>query len=187
MYRGWMADHGVESGERGWQIGRIRYCIAVCFRGRRMCRWPTFLTTRWISQHGLAETRKRGHCATVLLLFIQTRGLAALHKSIYLSGAKRLVLLSDGHAQHSPAHLSSSLQPIIITIVNVVAIETILLLISSILNLNIQSYIYIYLEFSNFSQDFFPFEIQFDAINSIDISLLLFETRKRERNTHRLF
>lgn len=133
MYSEWMADHGVESGGRGWQIGRIRYCIAVCFRGRRMCRWPTFLTTRWISQHGLAETRKRGHCATVLLLFIQTRGLAALHKSIYLSGAKRLVLLSDGHAQHSPAHLSSSLQPIIITIVNVVAIETILLLISSII------------------------------------------------------
>lgn len=87
----YVADHGVESGGRGWQIGRIRYCIAVCFRGRRMCRWPTFLTTRWISQHGLlAETRKRGHCATVLLLFIQTRGLAALHKSIYLSGAKRL-------------------------------------------------------------------------------------------------
>lgn len=38
-------------------IGRIGCCIAACFRGTRMCRWPTFLTTRWISQHGLAETR----------------------------------------------------------------------------------------------------------------------------------
>lgn len=43
---------------------------------------------------------------------------------------------------------------------------------------------YIYLESSNFSQDFFPFEIQFDAINSIDISLLLFETREREKEIH---
>lgn len=42
---------------------------------------------------------------------------------------------------------------------------------------------YIYLESSNFSQDFFPFEIQFDAINSIDISLLLFETRERKKYT----
>lgn len=43
---------------------------------------------------------------------------------------------------------------------------------------------YIYLESSNFSQDFFPFEIQFGAINSIDIiSLLLFETRERKKYT----
>lgn len=50
---------------------------------------------------------QRGHCAMVLLLFIQTRGLAALHKSIYLSGAKHLVLLSDGRVQHVATLLPS--------------------------------------------------------------------------------
>ena len=57
----------------------------------------------------LGRNAQRGHCATVLFLFIQTRGLAALHKSIYLSGAKRLVLLSDSYAQHVPNSVSLSL------------------------------------------------------------------------------